>query len=667
VKSSHFDVYLHDGEGGDAGDERSSGGKDLNALPPGARFSALTQRRSSPSPETIVSCIQEEDRCRLRAALVAAQTQLTEKSNQLTRAYASLQLVVKPLQTKVIALEAQVVDLSRALEVQASKLQDAERQLSKAAAARNILIDNFTQLQAKSTDIVSHIMRHAQEIQEQAQRKQQRDYPKGLDKTHLSQQHQGHHKSSPNYSELSELWQPETGQDQDLARTTRSVEHMYRRTERRPTGRGSREASLESLEPPLFESLESPSLESQSPRAPKPSPSPSNLRPTVLTTRQATRENVLCGVGLVLGRMASEEKTVTTGGQSDICVLHLVPGSPAALSQKIQLDDRLCKIDNVRVVSRDYTHVTCQVLSQMREEGLHPVSSLQDVFRLIGGIEGSQITFEFARALKGGASARGTHYTFTVTLWRQKGDSYSSYRKEPSPAVAPSCSGARDYSRDHSHPSLTPKSSQLEPGVYEDHHNGYGPLAPGRVGSVVAASRGRYTGAGAGNASSACVANALLHQPAPLSWTQVRERVHAQNEANALVWSTTAQPGGRLPSGQGGGAVRGGSIAGEGGGDERGRAGLASVSSLFTYNSVPSSAAEIANTGGCGGEAKAEGDKTTHLSSASLNRALADRQHVFAGQSAGGGNGGVSVGAGGRDEEERDVGFMMSFPAGVQL
>ncbi len=207
-----------------------------------------------------MSFIQEEDRCRLRAALVAAQTLLTEKSNQITRAYASLQLVVKPLQTKVIALEAQVVDLSRALEVQQSKLHEAERQLSKAAAARNILIENFTQLQSKSTDIVSHIMRQVQEIQEQAQRKQQQeqtkqqqeqakqqqaqaqltqqqDYPKGVDETHLTQQHQGDHKGSPNYSErMTDLWHlrpemQETGQDADLTRTTRSVEHVHRRSE----------------------------------------------------------------------------------------------------------------------------------------------------------------------------------------------------------------------------------------------------------------------------------------------------------------------------------------------------------------------------------------------------------------------------------------------------
>lgn len=571
-----------------------------------------------------MSFIQEEDRCRLRAALVAAQTLLTEKSNQITRAYASLQLVVKPLQTKVIALEAQVVDLSRALEVQQSKLHEAERQLSKAAAARNILIENFTQLQSKSTDIVSHIMRQVQEIQEQAQRKQQQeqtkqqqeqakqqqaqaqltqqqDYPKGVDETHLTQQHQGDHKGSPNYSErMTDLWHlrpemQETGQDADLTRTTRSVEHVHGRTERRPGGRETRAT------PPL--------LESHSAGPSKQSPSPSKLRPTVLTTRQATRENVLCGVGLVLGRMASEENTtqhtlsVTTGGQSDIRVLHLVPGSPAALSQKIQLEDRLSKIDNVRVASQDNTHVAYQVQTQMREEGLRVVSSLEDVFRLISGVEGSHVTFEFARALKGGASARGTHYTFTVTLLRQKGDSYW---RERSPAVAPFCSGARnwDYLRDDSRPkptpkSFQPKSFQLEPvqrpGVYEDYH--YDPgggvgggasrgapkiseekarmseeslehvLAPGRVGSGVLGSRGRYTGAGEGNDSSAGAANALLHQPGPLSWTQVRERVHAQNEANALVRSTTARAGGRLPSAQVDGAVRVGSIAGEGGGD----------------------------------------------------------------------------------------------------
>jgi hypothetical protein len=75
-------------------------------------------------------------------------------------------------------------------------------------------------------------------------------------------------------------------------------------------------------------------------------------------------------------------------------------------------------------------------------------------------------------------------------------------------------------------------------------------------------------------------------------------------------------------------------------------------------------------TGERGGEAKAEGDKTTHLSSASLNLALADAQQVFAGEQ-GGGDGGDSVGAGGRDEGKRDVGYMchntVSFLAGVQL
>jgi C-terminal processing protease CtpA/Prc len=102
---------------------------------------------------------------------------------------------------------------------------------------------------------------------------------------------------------------------------------------------------------------------------------------------------VLCGVGLLLGKRTGEPASPSPF-HSDVFVMHLIPGSPAELSGRIQLEDMLCKIDNKSVLD----------------------NSLQDVFRLISGVEGSKITLEFARALKGGTSGYGTHFRFTVTL-----------------------------------------------------------------------------------------------------------------------------------------------------------------------------------------------------------------------------------------------------------